>query len=269
MSGIRLLAFDIDGTLSPPGKSVSPEVLGALRECVSAGILLVPATGKKFSSIRTLCREIGIAGPAITCNGSITMNAESGQVESAHFLSRDLYEDIIQAVGSDNRFSLAVFTDVDIVCTDTHFACRELEAIGEPTSRFAGSLGALAGEKVAKVLAATPEESILQTGYEEYGRILGMKCSVMVTSRQFLEFMAPGVSKGTALAEIAAQRGIRKEEIACIGDSDNDLSLFSVSGQGFAVANATQRVLQAATTVVPSAAQAGVACAVREHVLKS
>lgn len=268
MSGIRLLAFDIDGTLSPPGEPVSAEVLAALRECVSAGIVLVPATGRKFSSIRKLCREIGITGPAITCNGSLTMNAETERVGSAHFLTRDLYEDIIRLVGRDDRFSLAVFTDTDIVCTDTHFASRALEAIGEPTSRFTGSLEALAGEKVAKVLAATQEESSLQSGYEEYARVLGMRCSVTTTSRQFLEFMAHGVSKGAALAEIASQRGIRKEEIACIGDSDNDLSLFGVSGHGFAVADATQQVLQAATTIVRSAAEKGVACAVRDHVLK-
>ena len=236
---------------------------------MAAGILSVPATGRKFSSILRLCERVGIAGPAITCNGAITVDAASGQVSRAHFLGRDLYLRVLQTISADSRFSLAVFTDTDIVCTASHFASRTLDAIAEPTSRFVPCLDVLAAENVAKVLGATSEEATLQAAHDEYAGLFGEACSVTMTSRQFLEFMAPGVSKGAALAEIARQHGIGKDQIACIGDSDNDLSLFEVAGQGFAVANATQRVLAAATTVVPSAAEDGVAWAIREHVLKS
>lgn len=268
MAEIRLLAFDIDGTLSPAGEPVAPAVLEALRACVTAGIVLVPATGRKFSSIARLCQQIGIRGPVITCNGAIVVDAGSGRVLSSHFLGKNLYRRVLGAIGEDPRFSLAVFTGTDIVCAGEHFAARTLGAIGEPVSRFVDSLEVLAQEDVAKVLGATAEEATLLAAQEEYRARFDGACSITATSRQFLEFMPPGVSKGAALAEIAAARGIERDQVACIGDSDNDLSMFEVAGLGLAVANATQKVLAAATAIVPPAEEAGVAHAVREFVLR-
>ena len=207
---IRLLAFDIDGTLSPAGEPVAPAVLEALRACMAAGVMLVPATGRKFSSIARLCKQIGLSGPAITCNGAIVVDAASGRVLSSHFLGKDLYRRVLGAVDGDARFSLAVFTGTDIVCTGQHFAARTLGAIGEPASRFVDSLEVLAEEDVAKVLGATAEESTVLAACEEYRARFDGTCSITATSRQFLEFMPPGVSKGAALAEIAAEHGIRR-----------------------------------------------------------
>jgi len=267
MTRIRLLAFDIDGTLSLPGDPVPEAVLGSLRQCVTAGILLIPATGKKHSSIRSLCRDIGLTGVAVTCNGALTVDANTGRVQDACYLGRAGYKQTLRRLEDDKRFSLAVFTDQDIVCTSRTFASEALHAIGEPTSRFVTSFHELDGAKVAKVLAASPREGDLYAGLADYAPQLSGVSSVTVTSRQFLEFMAPNVSKGTAVAEIARCHSVKRAEIACIGDSDNDLSLFEVSGMGFAVANATPSVLAAARTIVPSAGEAGVAHAIQEYIL--
>jgi Cof subfamily protein (haloacid dehalogenase superfamily) len=267
MSKVRLLAFDIDGTLSPAGQPIAPKVLDSLRACAAAGVLLVPATGRKFTSIARLCTELGLSGPAITCNGAITVEAGSRRVMARGFMGRDLYLQVLQTIGADPRFSLAIFTATDIVCDGNTFAHRTLEGIGETIDRIAPALDSLASEDIAKVLAATAAEADLHAAYQEYAARFAGICSVTTTSREFLEFMAPGISKGAALARIAVERGISTEQIACIGDSDNDLSMFEVAGLGIAVADATPRVLAAAGAVVPSARQAGVTQAVRRYIL--
>ncbi len=53
-----------------------------------------------------------------------------------------------------------------------------------------------------------------------------------------LEIAAPGVTKATGLAEIAATHGIAAHEIAAIGDMPNDVPMLEWVGESYAVANA-------------------------------
>ena len=79
--------------------------------------------------------------------------------------------------------------------------------------------------------------------------------------------MSLNASKGKALLKLAKSIGIMRKNIACIGDSDNDLSMFEIAGLSIAVANATQSVLQAADVVVPPASECGVVKAVNNLIL--
>ena len=264
---IRLLAFDIDGTISMPGSDVPSAVMEALKSCVKAGIATVPATGKKFSSIKSLCSKLGISGPVISCNGAIIINPRTERIIRAHLMPGYLYGRLISRLEQDRRFALAVFTKTDIVCPSYNYASRALHEIGEPTTRIEESLLSLLSDSVAKVLAATPHVSVLRNAYREYAPVFGPSCSVTITSDKFIEFMPHGVSKGQALLDIATEMGVPLEDTACIGDSNNDLSMFGVAGLGIAVANATPEVLSVAKEVVPSAAEGGVAIAIKRFIL--
>ncbi len=57
------------------------------------------------------------------------------------------------------------------------------------------------------------------------------------------------VSKGKALKFIAERLGIRLEEVAAIGDSENDIDMFEVAGIGIAVANADIKLKRVADVV--------------------
>ncbi len=61
-----------------------------------------------------------------------------------------------------------------------------------------------------------------------------------------------GVSKGRALRFIAEKLGISVEDFAAIGDSENDIEMFEVAGVGIAVANADERLKEAADIITPS-----------------
>ncbi len=267
MNKCKLLAFDIDGTLCVPSQDIPEIVIESLSACLQSNILVIPATGKKYSSIERLCKRIGIEGPAITCNGAIVTNINTQEIIFSHYLSKSLYEKIVYELESDNRLSIAVFTDQDIVCTEENLASRLLDSIGEPTTRFVNSLFVLANERIAKVLIAVDNADTLKILHKYYSDKLRQNCSITITSNSFVEFMPPHVSKGNALLEISKMFGINNKNIVCIGDSNNDLSMFEISGSSIAVSNATPEVLEAADFVVPSASECGVANAIQTLIL--
>jgi hypothetical protein len=263
----RLLAVDVDGTLSLPGDGVPPDVLDALRDCTAAGLLVVLATGKHPLFVRHISAAIAPGAPVIGCNGAITVHLTSGRVLAASFMPPDDYRSLIVALLEIPGLDLAVFTDRDIVCPARNFACTELEAIGEPTGRFLPALAALAAEPILKVLSASPDARLITAVRHQLAPLWNHRLSLTTSGDSFLEFMAPGVSKGIALARLAAQLAITRDQIIAIGDSENDLSMFAVAGLPVAVANAKPAVLQAARLVVPSAAESGVRRAIDQLIL--
>ena len=77
--------------------------------------------------------------------------------------------------------------------------------------------------------------------------------------RGLIQAAAVGVSKATAVAELAGSHGITAEEVIAFGDMPNDLPLLAWAGSSCAVANAHPDVLAAATCVIGSNDTDGVA----------
>ena len=79
----------------------------------------------------------------------------------------------------------------------------------------------------------------------------------------YAEVYSRQASKGRALEALAKRLGITREEIACIGDGENDLSMFAVSGLKIAMGNAFEGLKQQADYVTSSNNREGAAKAVR------
>jgi hydroxymethylpyrimidine pyrophosphatase-like HAD family hydrolase len=65
-----------------------------------------------------------------------------------------------------------------------------------------------------------------------------------------LEIAAPGVTKATGLAEVAAGYGVPAAEVAAIGDMPNDVSMLEWAGRAYAVSNAHPAAIAAADEVL-------------------
>jgi len=60
-----------------------------------------------------------------------------------------------------------------------------------------------------------------------------------------------GMSKGDALPAVAERLGVAVSEFAAVGDSANDVELFDVVGESYAVGNADEHAKEAAGEVLP------------------
>jgi hydroxymethylpyrimidine pyrophosphatase-like HAD family hydrolase len=74
-----------------------------------------------------------------------------------------------------------------------------------------------------------------------------------------LEISAVGVSKGTALAELSAERGVPAAQVVAFGDMPNDVPMLLWAGRGYAMTGGHPEALAAAALVAPPCDQDGVA----------
>lgn len=83
----------------------------------------------------------------------------------------------------------------------------------------------------------------------------------------YVEVYSRDASKGNALAALAGHLGIRQEEIACIGDGENDLSMFVSSGLKIAMGNAVDKLKVQADHIAESNRNDGAAKAIEQYIL--
>lgn len=233
---IRLVATDVDGTLLdhhgvlPEGRAV------AVRRLIAAGIPVVLATGKLWTSVRTLVGPLGLEGPHVACNGSIVFSAD-GTLLARHLLDAAAADEVTRRLQRDGVPHAIYLEDGTIVTDEVRPAHDVLPLLGEPLPVAAGR----DGRGVIKVLAILPAE---EEG--DLRRMAADTASVQRTGPRFLEWNAPGVDKATGLSTVADLLGIGLADVVAVGDAENDVPMLRRAGSGIAVSGASTAAIDAA-----------------------
>ena len=90
---------------------------------------------------------------------------------------------------------------------------------------------------------------------------------VTVSHPMFLEFVAPGVSKGAALRWLARRLRIELRDVLAIGDQLNDLEMVAEVGFGVAMPHGPAELLAVARLVAPPFDEDGAAQVLEAYVL--
>jgi hydroxymethylpyrimidine pyrophosphatase-like HAD family hydrolase len=96
----------------------------------------------------------------------------------------------------------------------------------------------------------------------------GAHVSATRSQTYFLDVTHPDANKGSVVEYLSAMYDVATDEIATIGDMNNDVSMFAVSGLSIAMGNAEASVQRAAHRVTRSNDDEGFAHAVNEFVLQ-
>jgi hydroxymethylpyrimidine pyrophosphatase-like HAD family hydrolase len=95
------------------------------------------------------------------------------------------------------------------------------------------------------------------------------RADVTVSHPRFIEFVAPGVSKGRGVRWLARRHGIKLGAVLAVGDQWNDLEMLLEVGHGAAMPTAPVEVLDAARYIARPLAEEGVASLIESLVLAS
>jgi hypothetical protein len=83
----------------------------------------------------------------------------------------------------------------------------------------------------------------------------------------YLDFVAPGVDKGSAVRQLAETVGVPLSEIVTLGDGENDVPMFRQAGFSIAMGNASDAVKREARETTLTNDEDGFAMAVERFIL--
>jgi Cof subfamily protein (haloacid dehalogenase superfamily) len=259
----RLVALDIDGTLlaNVPStgqveEAVRPVVRQAVRKAYDAGAHVVLATGRSTFSITPVWDQLGLPAHGATAlgvasNGSVTFAYPPVEVRStvtfdASEIVTMLLEHVPQAavaveeVGVGYRINRP-FPDGEIT------GAMRLQSVQE-----------LVADPVTRVIIRDPNSS--EEEFVELAEKLGLQgTNYFIGWTAWLDIAPEGVTKASALEEIAGELGVAREDVLAIGDGRNDIEMLRWAGRGVAMGQAPLEVQEAADDVAEDVERDGVA----------
>jgi Cof subfamily protein (haloacid dehalogenase superfamily) len=268
---IRLLALDIDGTLVGPDLGLRDRTADAIRAAVHRGVAVSLVTGRMASSAREFADILGLTQPIVAHQGAVIreMPRRGSRYPGRLLRHRPLAADVARetvvwsrAHGLDphvNHLEKLVIR-ADDPKADDYSAFLGVRAVLTP------DLLEWIRSPVSKIIAVAdppiPVDSLWPARREFAGRAMPT-----VSHDHFLEFMAPGVTKGAAVHWLARHLGVPMSQAMAIGDQYGDLEMIEAVGHGVAMFGAPEPVRAAARYVAPSLEAEGAAQVIEELVL--
>lgn len=253
---IRLVATDLDGTLLRSDGTVSARSRSALEAADAAGLVVVFVTGRPARWLDDVVEQTGHLGVAVGANGAVIYDLKTETVVSAHVIAVDT----LRALATEIR---AAFPDVSYAVESLDgFAAepgyihdweinprldRRGNAVASPPI---GDITVITAKPALKLLAMDRGADVDEFLSSADALLAGRASVTHSSSFGLLEIAAPGVTKATGLAEVAARHGITADEVVAIGDMPNDIPMLQWAGTSYAVGNAHPAARAAAGEVV-------------------
>lgn len=252
----RLVATDLDGTIIRADGTVSARTAAALRAAEQAGAVVVFVSGRPPRWMREIAEQTGHTGLAVCANGAqiYDMHTETMLAE------RPLDVPTLRAVCE--RLLAALPAAAFALEYGFAFAHEpgywHSHVIGVPYCQV-GRYADLLDQPAAKLLVRHAEldaDTLLARAVAVLGDLVTITHSA---TDGLLEISAAGVTKATALAWLADERGIDPADVIAFGDMPNDLAMLAWAGHAVAVGNAHPQVRAAADEITGSVQEDGVA----------
>jgi Cof subfamily protein (haloacid dehalogenase superfamily) len=275
---IRLLALDIDGTLTDTNFQVSGRNIAALRAVHAVGIEIILATGRRHDYAMPIARELGFPIWLISSNGAL-IRSSAGKTFFTDRLPARTAAELIQYMDEFRGHAVLTFDRPANVPGNDSLVLESADELNKTVSRW------LEVNRPYIKFVSPLEDALIEDPLQAMycGRVAAMerlqqrlsqagfldKITVLKTQYDhrdlcILDILNRECSKGHALRRWAEQRGIPREQIMAIGDNHNDLEMLEFAGVAVVMGNASQELKQNGWMLTGSNEQSGVAQAVEE-----
>jgi len=253
MNARRLLAFDLDKTVLTADYELPAVIERAVKLAQAQGHVVTVLTGRPIGAAQEYVDQLGVEGPFSVNHGGVIYRRR-GEVLRRRNLATETVQQLLEPYLpiADLDFScivdetLYVRDPEDIRWAWAHTQNRRVLRYDPATQ--------LAADKV--VFAADPRTERLQDEIRERNEDL----ITYLWGDGYLEVMAPGADKGTALEKISRKLGFAREDTIAFGDGLNDVTMLAWAGHGVAVGDtAHPDTVQVADERIPEPELGGVA----------
>ena len=261
---IKCVITDLDGTLLNKGR-LSENNYAAIKLLLGKGIRFIAATGRPEPLAEIFMKDLGFKCNRIIMNGACYINEEGEALFKNSFTSEELKEsiEIITSLGASGMFN--ALEDSYSLWTP-----EELRKISKPLMEaygfddidydFPGEMilctkEELAEKEIMKIELTFGDMELREKCRNELSKIEGLTVSSALPFN--LEINTTSCNKGVAVRKICEIYGYQPDEVACFGDSENDIPMLEQVYYSYAMADADEAVRNSATFVCEACADDG------------
>lgn len=269
----KVLALDIDGTLTNSEKRITPKTLEAILQAQERGVKVVLASGRPAHGIAPYMRELQLdryEGYVLAFNGGRIIDCKTQETIFEQVIEADWVSKLYDVAKENDVHILSYTEDGNTVITEhpddayVQLECR----INKLPFQKVGSFKEYVRYPVNKCIMTAEGEKLAKVEPRVKAFVHG-ELNVFRSEPFFLEVMPNRVDKAYALQKLLEILGYTRENLIAFGDGYNDVSMLDFAGMGVAMANAQDTTKQASDFITHSNNEDGVAYALGRFVLEA
>lgn len=250
---IKLVASDLDGTLlQNDAQELTTRAIELIRELTNRGIYFVAASGRQYENEVHLFEPIKDKISYIAENGSLCIH--EGKVISRTVIDMELIHRIIEEVKQDGRFEFLISKEnaCYIENNDPVFVNHIINVV-KNTTKIVEDVRNVKGPILKIAIGNMKDGADIIEGYLKHlQNKFSSEIKVVTSGNIWIDFIAPGTNKGTALLKLLEVLKIKPEECMAFGDQRNDVEMLQAVGTSYAMANAISGISDYSTHVTDS-----------------
>lgn len=288
----KLVAIDIDGTLLDTYGQIPNENKEIIKKVIEKGVEVVLTSGRGPASVKNLAEEVGANHYAICGNGAVIYDFDKKKAIYENYLDKKKVLQLIK-ICEENSIYYCLYTEDSIITKSLNYNTlyyhhennrkpdskktkiniikdiyqyvlerkeedySKLMICDNNTIIFKSITNKLKQVKNIDVLdVAHMSRKMIKNGTEEYA-----------LEYYYTEVTSQNVDKWSAIEYLISKIGVKPEEVMTLGDNVNDETMLKNAGLGIAMANSAPYIQEIAKEVTLSNNEAGVAKAIKKHIL--
>ncbi len=264
-----LYVSDLDGTLLRSDQKTSDFTNQTINELVEEGMLFSYATARSYIAAMPVTKGLDARIPLIVYNGSMVVDNVDGSIMFSHYLQeeahqlldelmeRDIYPIVFSIIDGAEKMS---YVPSKISAETKRFIDMRngdirMNPVDDPQRLHAGDIFDI---------TCIDQYDKLQPFYEKckdhYQAIFQLD---IYTNDPWLEILPKGTSKANAIKEVAQY--YHCDKVVVFGDGMNDIEMFKMADESYAVRNAVPALKEIATGIIAGNNDDAVAKWLKEH----
>ncbi len=268
-----LYVTDLDGTLLNSHDTINPYSIEVINALVDKGMLFTYATARSLVSASVVTKGLSTKIPVIAYNGAFIFEPSTNEVlASANFAQGET--DKVKAVLNEHEISPLVYSYIDGIEKVSWVTSKENDGIRRYLSQRQGDkrLRPLADSKGLYdgnmfYFTCIGEQAQLQPIYDIFSQDEHYTCTLqqeLYRTEYWFEIMPKKATKAEAIKTLKQMWNC--DWVVSFGDAINDLPMFRISDECYAVSNAVAELKKIATGVIGGNDEDGVAKWLKENV---
>lgn len=264
-----LYVSDLDGTLLRSNERTSEYTNRVINSLTEKGMLFSYATARSLVTAKKVTKGIHAKIPLIVYNGAFVMDNVTGEIMVANFFSQSVC-DVLEELFANKVYPIVYayiegeekFSFVPELCTEGMKKFLQSRNGDIRTNAVKEAEELKKGELF--YITCIDKEEKLKPLYEKYKDVFHCVYQTDIyTKEQWLEIMPLEASKSNAIKQL--QERLECEKLVVFGDGKNDIDMFALADESYAVQNAHEDLKKCATGIIASNDDDGVARWLEKH----